>query len=208
MLVFIDESGDAGIKTERGSSKFFVISLVIFNNFNEATDCSRRIDLLRQEMRLNLDFEFHFRNNSLKIRERFLRAVVNYNFCYFCLVVDKSRLNFFYSINFTKESFYQCACRLLFLKAKSYLKKAIIVLDRSGSPEFCLRLSKVLKIEMSQQKGIIKKIKQQNSNSNNLLQLADYVAGIINRKFQNKKNWQLFHDIIRKKEISIQFWPN
>ncbi len=30
MLVFIDDSGDPGFKFEKGSSKYFVIALVIF----------------------------------------------------------------------------------------------------------------------------------------------------------------------------------
>ncbi len=36
MLVFIDDSGDPGFKLDKGSSKFFVISLVIFNDNLEA----------------------------------------------------------------------------------------------------------------------------------------------------------------------------
>ena len=36
MLVFVDESGDPGMKLGLGSSEFFVLTLVIFENNEEA----------------------------------------------------------------------------------------------------------------------------------------------------------------------------
>ncbi len=39
MLVFIDESGDTGLKIDKGSSKYFVIALVIFEDHEEAIAC-------------------------------------------------------------------------------------------------------------------------------------------------------------------------
>ena len=50
MLVFIDESGDSGLKFEHGSSRFFTIALVVFGNNNEAIACDQRIGLLRKEL--------------------------------------------------------------------------------------------------------------------------------------------------------------
>ena len=35
MLVFIDESGDTGLKIEKGSSRYFVIALVSFEENEE-----------------------------------------------------------------------------------------------------------------------------------------------------------------------------
>ncbi len=40
MLIFIDDSGDTGIKFDRGSSRFFVISLLIFDDNLEAEKMS------------------------------------------------------------------------------------------------------------------------------------------------------------------------
>ena len=36
MLVLIDESGDAGLKIEQGSSRYFFVTLVVFNDLREA----------------------------------------------------------------------------------------------------------------------------------------------------------------------------
>jgi len=50
MLVFIDESGDPGLKIEKGSSRFFTIALVIFEDKEEALACDQRIKLLKREL--------------------------------------------------------------------------------------------------------------------------------------------------------------
>ena len=51
MLVFIDESGDTGFKVKQGSSKYFIISLVIFEDNEEALACDQRIQLLKRELK-------------------------------------------------------------------------------------------------------------------------------------------------------------
>ena len=44
MLVFIDESGDSGLKINNGSSRYFAVSLVIFADDNEANACDKKIE--------------------------------------------------------------------------------------------------------------------------------------------------------------------
>jgi len=207
MLVFIDESGDTGRKLEKGSSRYFVISLLIFDDHEEANNCDQRISLLRKELKLSNDYEFHFYENSNTIRESFLSAINPYQFMYFSVVVDKDPDKLFGEGFKTKESFYKYVCQMLFTNARGYLDRAIVVLDKSGSPDFRLRLEKYLRSKMNCEKEIIKKLKQQRSTSNNLLQLADYISGIINRKHLNKKDWEKFYRFIKAKELSIQVWP-
>ena len=48
MLVFVDESGDAGMKLERTSSPFFVVTAVLFEDREAAATCDRRIDHFRK----------------------------------------------------------------------------------------------------------------------------------------------------------------
>lgn len=45
MLVFVDESGDPGMKLEGGSTPYFTVALVIFEDHEEATACDLRIPL-------------------------------------------------------------------------------------------------------------------------------------------------------------------
>lgn len=61
MLIFIDESGDSGLKIDQGSSRFFTVSLVVFEDHDEALACDQRIGLLKRELRWKEGSEFHFK---------------------------------------------------------------------------------------------------------------------------------------------------
>jgi len=71
MLVFIDESGDTGLKVKKGSSRYFIITLVSFEENEEAIVCDQRIQLLKRELRLPADFEFKFSKLRKDIRIKF-----------------------------------------------------------------------------------------------------------------------------------------
>lgn len=38
MLVFLDESGDPGLKLKQGSSQYFIVTIVIFEDKDEAVE--------------------------------------------------------------------------------------------------------------------------------------------------------------------------
>ena len=208
MLVFIDESGDTGRKLDSGSSRYFIISLALFEEHDDAVNCDQRISLLRKELGIPDNYEFHFAENSHRIRLAFLNAIQPYKFMYFSVAIDKSPEKLWGPGFQTKESFYKYACQMVFTNALPYLKNATVVLDQSGSPDFRSRLSTYLKNKLNTDAGkAIGKIKQQRSSSNNLLQLADYVSGVVNRKIQGKKDWPEYYRFINDKEIWVQTWP-
>ena len=89
MLVFVDESGDCGRKILDGSSLYFVVAAVTFEEHDEANACDQRIDLLRRELNLAPGYEFHFSNNSKKVRQAFLSAVAPYLFFYHVFALNK-----------------------------------------------------------------------------------------------------------------------
>ncbi|MFA6028093.1 MAG: DUF3800 domain-containing protein [Patescibacteria group bacterium] len=208
MLIFVDESGDTGRKLNKGSSRYFIIAIVIFSESEEALNCDKRINQLRREIGKPDNFEFHFTHNSETVRQKFLQAIQPYHFNYFSVVIDKHP-NKLWGPGFKdKESFYKYACNMVFTNALFYLDDATAVLDKSGSPDFRNRLAKYLRKRINEQgTGKIKKLKQQRSSANNLLQLADYVSGIINRKVQNKRGWMQYYKYISDKENWVQIWP-
>ncbi|MFH1233777.1 MAG: DUF3800 domain-containing protein [Patescibacteria group bacterium] len=206
MLVFIDESGDSGLKIEEGSSRYFTVGLVMFEDSDEALSCDQRIQLLKKELGLPENAEFHFKRNSDKVRRAFLSAIAPYNFFYYGIVINKDPGKLWGEGFRNKESFYKYACSLVFENAKEKLDKAIIVIDESGSLDFKRQLTKYLRRKMSS--GTIKKVKMQRSCGNNLLQLSDYIAGVINRSVQNKRKWaNEYRKIIAHREIYVQIWP-
>ena len=99
-------------------------------------------------------------------------------------------------------------CGLVFENAKPYLKNAKVKIDKSGRAVFRTELSKYLKKRMNIESGnFIKSVKMEQSHSNNLLQLADYVSGVINRTVLKKKNAGEYYKFIRPKKIYVQVWP-
>lgn len=44
MLVFIDESGDSGLKIEQGSSRYFTVALVVFEDLEESLACEQKFN--------------------------------------------------------------------------------------------------------------------------------------------------------------------
>lgn len=208
MLVFIDESGDTGLEISEGATKYFGIFMVAFDDNEEALSCEQRINLLRRELRLSEDFEFHFHGVSKRVRETFLKAVLPYQFFYYGIVINKKKL---FGEGFkNKESFYKYSCNLLFENAKEKLENATVVIDESGRELFKYQLASYLRKKLNTKDGRkrIKKVKMQNSKSNNLLQLADMIAGAVNRSFNEvKKDSDYFRKIIKSREIYVQIWP-
>lgn len=208
MLVFIDESGDPGLKIAQGSSRYFVVSMVIFEEHGAAENCDKRISLLASELGYPKGFTFHFKENSHKIRLSFLQAVAPYDFLYFGFVLNKDPKKLWGEGFKVKGSLYKSTCSYVFENAKPYLKNAIVMVDKSGSKVFRNQLASYLKRKINTDGNeIIKKVKMQPDTNNYLLQLADYVAGVINRHQQGKKFADEYRRYIAHKEINVQIWP-
>ena len=210
MLAFVDESGDPGRKIANGSSQFFVVSLVTFEDHDEADDCDRRIEALRGELRVPPGFEFHFSENSNRIWDTFLAAVSPYSFFYHSFALNKDP-NVLSGPGFNfKGSLYKFTARLTFENAKPYLDNAIVVLDSSGDRTVRNELATYLRRRVTDEDGrkLIKKVKTQRSDGNNLLQLADYVASVSNRAFSGKPDGlSRRRTHLAPHEISWRIWP-
>lgn len=208
MLVFVDESGDTGLKLDSGSSKYFTVCLVAFEDNEEAEAVDMRIGLLRRELRLPDSYEFHFQSNSDNVRQALLTAVSPYSFYYFGFVVNKAQLHGegFHS----KTSFYKYACGMIFEHAKPYLSDANVKIDGSGDQSFKRELCAYLKRRINPKDGAchIKKVTAPDSRGNNLIQLADMVSGAVARSYAtDKANASVYRDIIKHLEILVKFWP-
>ena len=149
MLVCIDESSDSGLKIDRGSSRYFTIGLVVFEDNDEAVLCDQRIQLLKSEIGWSKMSEFHFKRNSHRVRESFLKAVAPYNFFYYGIVINKDPRKLWVERFRNKESFYKYACGLVFENAKEKLLDATVVIDESGNLDFKRQLGKYLRNKMN-----------------------------------------------------------
>ena len=208
MLVFIDESGDPGMKGKSGTSDYFIITAVVFEDHDEATRCDERIGQLKLRL-LPCGGEFHFDNCARDRREQFLVETGKFEYFYFTFAFNKSRL---YGDGFQyRNSFYRYAVNLLFENLKPHLNHAIVVFDRCGNRDFQKELKKYLTRYTetdSRHPALIQRIKAEESHSNNLLQLADMVCGAAARFLRrDKKDRYLYRKIISHREMSLRIWP-
>lgn len=208
MLVFIDESGDPGMKLAGGSSPHFIVTLLAFEDNDEALAADQRIGLLKRELRFPDHFEFHFNQLRPDYREAFLKAVSPYDWFYFSIVINKEKLT---GKGFQfPDSFYKYTCSLVFENAKQYLNEATVVIDGSGSRQFRRELSSYLRKRVNDPKEgarYIHQVKLQDSQKNHLLQMADMVCGAVARSFKEKKDSQVYRQLVSHREMYVQLWP-
>lgn len=182
MLVLIDESGCPGFKLQKGSTPFFVVGMVIFNDLLQASAAGSAITELKQSLKINPEFKFSKTRPAIK--DKFFDVICQYNFEVRALVVDKSKL---YSPKLRNDtnSFYNYFVKSLMQYDNDVLRNASIKIDGSGDKEFKKALTCYLRQSIGQYK--IKKFKFTDSKSDSLIQLADMVVGAIARSYSNKR---------------------
>lgn len=179
MLVLIDESGDAGFKLVRGSSSHFVVAMVVFDDFDEAERAGAAIDALRTRLRIKTEFKFSKSHDDIK--DAFFDCVCGHCFRVRALVVDKSII-YRESLRECKDLFYNYFVQMLLRHDHGALQGARIKIDGSGGRRFKNELNAYLRQQLHA--GQIRSIRFAESHRDNLIQLADMVAGAILRSYR------------------------
>jgi hypothetical protein len=206
VLVYVDESGDAGLKVAQGSSPYFVIASVAIADEEETLALNQRIILLRRELHLSPTHEFKFNKSSREVRLAFLRAVAPYDFFYYGIVINKAAL---YGEGFAvKESFYKYATQLLFLNARENLTDARVFIDASGERLFRRQFVAYLKKRVNAERRHIRSVAFLDSSTSGMIQLADMIAGALNRSYGGKADRGEYRAVLRHREARVQVWPS
>jgi len=195
MLVFLDDSGDPGFKLANGSSQHFVISAVIFNDELEAQQTAVAIQILRRNLGFPDDVEFRFFKSSRDTRLNFLRAVMPFDFLIRSIVIDKNVIRS-EKLKTDRPSFYSYAIKQVLKHNGGTITDAKIRLDGHGDRLFRRALDTYLRRELnSTNQTIVKNMKLVDSKGNQLIQLADMIAGAVRRSYDLSK---LDHDIYKR----------
>ncbi len=203
MLVFIDESGDAGFKVGKGSTRNFVVACVIFEDRLDAEETSLEIKKLRRDMGKTERYEFKFSRSDHETRKRFLERIRRCKFKYRAVVMDKGRI-YGKGLRSSKESFHRYTMKMLLKYSLGNIQNATLYVDGSGDRQFKRDTNKYLTREVNEEEQRIKDIKFRNSRNNQLLQLADMVAGAVNWSYrEDKKDAGYYRDLIRKREDNV-----
>ena len=185
--VFIDDSGDPGFKIEKGSSSYFVISMVIFDDELEIERTAVAIKELRRQLHFPDIAEFKFFKARKATRIRFLETITPFQFKIRCLVVDKAQI---YSdeLRTNRNSFYSYFIKEALKHNGGSVVDAKIRIDGHGDRVFRRSFLSYLRRELNgADRRIVDNCKLVDSKTNVMIQMADMIAGSIGRFYRLDK---------------------
>ena len=182
MLVYIDESGDAGFRVEQGSSPVFVAAMVIFADADDAAFTRQLIT--GSAARLIHKGEFKFSKSRTEVRDRFFQAVAAGPFRVRAIVVQKEVIRSDHPRS-DKESFYEFFVKQMLRHDGGRLSDAKVIIDGSGDREFRKKLSTAIRRKMRE--GAVRDCRFSDSKTDPLIQLADMCAGAVHRSFRSDR---------------------
>ena len=204
-LVFIDDSGDPGFKLEHGSSRFFVIALVIFRDSLEVEKTAVAIKEFRRSLQFPDSMEFKFHKSRPKVKEGFLKEISKFDFSVRCLVVDKMLIRSDELKN-DKNSFYSYAIKMVLQFSADEVLNAYVKIDGSGDRVFRRNFLTYLRKHLNfQHRKVIKNCKLVDSKDNVMIQMADMIAGAIRRSYETEKQDHETYKRIIKRHITDEW---
>jgi len=205
MKIYIDESGDPGFKIEEGSSRFFVVALIIFEDPAEESRARTALVNLKKEWQKKDNFEFKFSKMSINERKQVIEVAMFAKFKIRAVVFDKVRMNTLQLEHF-KENYYQYAIRSLLEHQDCRIQSSEIRIDTFGETYYRDNLIKYFNKHLcSSEQETHKHLIFQDSKFNVLIQLADIVAGSLRKSFDNSTDdSQIYRDIFSDYEEDIK----
>lgn len=186
MLIFIDESGDAGFKIDKGSSRFFVMALLIFDNELQAKQADKKIEKFKISLLKGVNFEFKFNKSSKELRRSFLYIIKDCKFRIRALILDKEKVRDI-NLQYSSPDFYKHFIKELLLRNKDILNYAKVRIDSYEDRPFKRSFTVYLRKNLKSYDFKIKDIKFLDSKKDNLIQMVDMIVGSIKRYYLKQK---------------------
>ena len=164
------------MRLSSGSSRYFCMTAVIFEDEFSANACDRPMEELRRKLRLPTRHEFHFSESSKRVRTAFFDAIPGERFSYHSFVVDKSKRA--PSAFRDPKKFCEFAVRIVCDNARDPMNNSRAVTDHSGNRDFVRQLAHTIKTTVLSESGTppVREVKMESSHSNNLVQPADMTS--------------------------------
>lgn len=201
MLITVDDSGDPGIKLGKGSSEYFVIASVFFEDDLDAEETALKIKRLRQKLNWQPGHEFKFRKTSPEIRKMFLSEVRNCKFDISLVVLNKNDVASNKEFRNDSSKLYNQVILKSVQAFQSRLKSASIHID--GESGVAYRRSVRTYFRKNLSKNAMKDLRHKDSRSDNLIQLADMIVGAARRSVERDKDAS-YLKIIKKRIVSFE----
>lgn len=177
-FVYLDENGDTGFKFQQGSSRYFVVTMLITP---DPIPLNSAIDDLRKHLHYHDRHEFKFTNSEPRVRKAILRVITRHDVLIRSLVVDKMQLSG-QQLKQT-QTFYNHLVQVLFSHDNGRLDGCKLILDqRQQGKRSKQTLATFLRRELNREGDGVRKIQDiryHESHRDNLLQAVDMVSGAI-----------------------------
>lgn len=202
VFVYLDESGDAGFKFRQGSSRYFIITLLLVTDplpFHEAVD----------QLRISLGFapgnELKWVNSSADVRWAFLRMLRRQDFTARVLVIDKELMTAPHMRK--RETFYNFLVQLVLRHDNGTIHEATLILDESvESKKSKQHLATYLRKQLNTHPELrkIRDVRYHTSHADNLIQATDMLTGAIGTRY--RRGNAAYLDYIRVKISDLWEW--
>lgn len=205
MQIFIDESGDPGFLIEGGSSRFFVVAVVIFEDDNQARLARLALEDLGTRWARPKKFELKFSKLSEAERVEALHVATKFSFKIRAVIFDKVRMNELQLQHF-KKNYYQYAIRSLLDRPDYNLTNSTLKIDTFGEDAYRQGLVDYFTKHICNpdDKAVCQLIFQ-DSKFDVLIQLADLVAGALRKSFEiTHDDSQIYREVISDHEEDIK----
>jgi hypothetical protein len=202
MFVYLDESGDAGFKFERNSSRYFVVTLLLVA---DPIPLQAAIDDLRRSLGFASGNEFKFSASREEVRWAFLRMLRRQDFIVRALVIDMTLIAAPHLRK--RETFYNLLVRQVLTDDDGTIQDATIVLDESvKSRKSKKQLTSYLRRALNTDPALpkVRDVRCHASHADNLIQATDMIAGAIYASLHRGNSAYL--DFLRPKVGALRRW--
>ena len=199
MIIAVDDSGDPGFKLGKGSSEYFVIAAIFFDDDLDAEEAALNIKRLRKSLHWNPSHEFKFRKSSAEIKRLFFEVIAPLNFRAAISIVDKRH---FADKTLQRETskFYNTII-LRTLLTNGQFSRAHIYIDGEGGNDYRRKVKTFFRQNLP--RNAIRVLTYRDSKQDNLIQIADMVAGAALRSVSHRKTNQFDYLKLIRKHIQI-----
>lgn len=196
-LVFIDDSGDPGFK--KTSSANFVMAAAVFIDSDVASELSSRISEYRKSLHWRKNTEFKFSKDRKEVIIDLLKIVCEYDFRIYAVYLDKTRFGTLVNIIDKNKLYDWMVAELLRVIPLNDVKVRI---DGRSGRQNMRKIAAYLRHELD---DVTRKLEIgfEDSRNNDLIQLADLVAGSINRSLSKSKTDANAYLRVLKNKIEI-----
>jgi len=198
-LIFIDDAGCTGFKFDQGSSDYFYIAGIFFDDDLDAEETALKIKRLRRSLGWHDLHEFKFRKTSTTIKKQFYNTVCSLNYRVVLAIVDKRSINDKNLQNNPSEFYYRVILNVL--QAGGDFMKANIIIDGEKGIDHRRNVKTYFRKNLPEYS--INKMVFVDSKKDSLVQLADMFVGAARHSVEKKKDTNNYISMVKKRIETI-----